>query len=477
MSTPKLFISYSWTTPEHEQWVVSLAEEIVHSGVEVILDKWDLKEGHDAIKFMELMVNDDSIKKVLIICDKEYAERANNRKGGVGTEAQIMSKEIYENVSPDKFVAVVREKDERGNAYLPTYYNGRIYIDLCDSEKYAENFERLLRWIFDKPLYIKPKVGPKPSFLSEGEHISLGTNTLFRRCIESIKSNKPSANASLNEYLETFSNNLERFGLDYKAEIPHEEIVKNIEAFIPYRNEFIQLLFVVVQYSPTDGAIQSLHRFFESLIPYTIRGKNKGISYETDYDNFKFIVHELFLYTVAIFLKYEKFDQANQLFQISYYVPGNSEYGRHEMVDFRVFRAYLRSLETRNQQLDLGKLSLHAELLHERIGVSGLDFRYIMQADFVAFIRSELEPDDSKHWWPVTLLYARRSSAPFEIFARSISKNYFEKVLVLFGKEPIKNLALLMQSYSNHDRELPSWDYSSLNPKALLGYDKLGTRP
>ena len=59
-SPPKLFISYSWSTPEHEQWVVDLAAELVNSGVDVVLDKWALREGHDSIAFMEQMVTDRS---------------------------------------------------------------------------------------------------------------------------------------------------------------------------------------------------------------------------------------------------------------------------------------------------------------------------------------------------------------------------------------------------------------------------------
>jgi len=39
---PKLFISYSWTSPAHEQWVISLATDLRENGVDVILDKWDL---------------------------------------------------------------------------------------------------------------------------------------------------------------------------------------------------------------------------------------------------------------------------------------------------------------------------------------------------------------------------------------------------------------------------------------------------
>jgi predicted alpha/beta hydrolase family esterase len=45
MNAPKLFISYSWSNPEHEQWVLDLATQLRESEVDVILDKWDLKEG------------------------------------------------------------------------------------------------------------------------------------------------------------------------------------------------------------------------------------------------------------------------------------------------------------------------------------------------------------------------------------------------------------------------------------------------
>ena len=61
VSAPKLFVSYSWTTQEHEDWVLNIATELRQSGVDVILDKWDLKEGDDANIFMEKMVTDDSV--------------------------------------------------------------------------------------------------------------------------------------------------------------------------------------------------------------------------------------------------------------------------------------------------------------------------------------------------------------------------------------------------------------------------------
>ena len=67
----------------------------------------------------------------------------------------------------DKFLAVIAEKDADGHALVPVYYKGRIYIDLSDAGRYEEEYERLLRWVYDQPVYVKPPRGKKPAFLSE----------------------------------------------------------------------------------------------------------------------------------------------------------------------------------------------------------------------------------------------------------------------------------------------------------------------
>ena len=86
---PKIFISYSWSS---DALVLELANRLVSHGVDVVLDKWDLKEGNDKYEFMERCVNDSSITKVLIICDKAYAQKANDRTGGVGDETVMQDK-------------------------------------------------------------------------------------------------------------------------------------------------------------------------------------------------------------------------------------------------------------------------------------------------------------------------------------------------------------------------------------------------
>ncbi|GAG70603.1 unnamed protein product [marine sediment metagenome] len=427
---------------------------------------------------MEKMVADPEIKKVIIVSDCVYTQKADSRKGGVGTETQIISKEIYDKVEQDKFVVVIAEKDEYGKPYLPTYYKSRIYIDLSEPDNYAENFERLLRWIYDKPLYKKPEIGKMPSFLSEGKQILLGTTVSFRRAINVIKDGKPYSAGALKEYFEIFVQNLEKFRIkNYKGEFD-EAIMKNIEAFLPYRNEVIQIFSAIARYSPKEEHIESLNRFFESLIPYMFRPESVTSWREWDSDNFRFIIHELFLYAIAILVKLERFQQASMLLSQSYYVPGNSDYGRDVMVSYSVFRQCMESLEYRNKRLKLRRLSLRADLLKERCQTTGIDFRYLMQADFVLFIRTELYAEDLfDSWWPEILLYLGHFPGPFEIFARAESKRYFEKMKCLFDIQSPDDFKQLLEEYQQGKRELPRWERHSFNPALLLNIKKLVTRP
>ncbi len=474
MAAPKLFISYCWSNPTHEQWVITLATELCESGVDVILDKWDLKVGNDAIAFMEKMVTDKEINKVAIICDEKYAIRADGRSGGVGTETQIISKEIYDNEVQEKFVAIIAEKDSNGKPFLPTYYKSRIYIDLSENDKYTDNFDRLLRWIFDKPVNIKPEIGNIPTYLTDEGQISLGSSALFKKCIDAIKNTKPTALGVFDEYCSLISAKYEYFRIsNLKGEFD-EAVIQSINEFIPIRNEIINLLFCIARYTTDIEYVRRIHRLFEELLPYNSRPPQISQYREWDFDNFKFITHELFLYTLAVLIKYERFAECNVLFQEQYYFQTS---GNSIMSDFTIIREFLHSLEYRNNRLKLNRISLHSDLLRERCSGIGIEFQYLMQADFVALMRSEIESKDRlDRWWPDTLVFLGRSNNPFEIFARSVSKTYFDKVKLLLSINEPNDLQPLLISLKEGSRKLPRLDIYPINPYILLGFDSLCTR-
>lgn len=474
---PKLYISYSWSTPDHEAWVLRLATELREVGIDVILDKWDLKEGHDAHAFMERMVTDETIKKVALICDRVYVERANSRKGGVGTETQIITPDIYAKQDQSKFVAAIVERDDDGKPCVPAYYRSRIYIDFSDSSAYGESSEQLIRWIYDEPVHKKPELGAKPAFLIESASaIKLATSARFRRAVDAMKAGRDHAVPAAQEYLTLMAAEFEKLRLDPASDPLDEAMVENIGEFTPYRNELIEFFTTAALYERNQEMLGVIHRFFESLIPYMDRPEHVSRWNNWDFDNFQFIAQELLIYTIAAYMRADRLDGAAYFMDQEYYVSRNAEYGRDQMVPFTIFRHYLRSLEARKQRLQLNRTSLHADLLKDRCKGVGIEFRHLMETDFIMYLGGVIRYSADRVWWPETLIFLRERSGPLEIFARSKSAAYFKRMMPLIGVKNKEALEEIVVATETDRMRVPRWDFHTLNLRAITGLDQLATR-
>jgi tetratricopeptide (TPR) repeat protein len=171
---PSVFISYCWTSENHKNWVRSLADKLVReSGIEVILDQWHGKIGHDRFHFME-----DSIRvadKVLVICDKKYCDRANGRAGGVGTETRIITPEVYRSSKQDKFIPIALEYNEHNEYLLPDFMSSRFALGMTKEEEFESDYRQLERLIWQVPLLNPPVRGKKPDFETEGKKQIIST--------------------------------------------------------------------------------------------------------------------------------------------------------------------------------------------------------------------------------------------------------------------------------------------------------------
>jgi hypothetical protein len=476
---PKTFISYSWTSPEHEAWVLRLATELREVGVDVILDKWDLKEGHDAIVFMEQMVTNPDIKKVILVCDRKYTEKTDGRAGGVGTEAQIISPAVYSKSDQDKFVAVTTEIGADGKPFLPTYYKGRIYIDLSGDVVYRQNFEQLVRWTYDKPVHVKPALGKAPLFLSETEGSGLANAALQRRAIDAVKNAKPFAAGAISEYLDSVVFGLEAFRISGSEQDFDDKVIQSLERFLQHRAELIELFVALAQYRDNQETRRQVHRFFEQLLPLLDVPENVNQYNEWDFDNYKFIIHELFIYLMAILMKYEAFDFAAQLLRQPYYRTRGRR-GGNTTESFQEFRQYMSSLEHRNSRLKTNRLSLRADLLEQRSHASGVSFQHVMQADFVLFLRGSVDTlrASGSQWWPETLLYSREHHGPFEIFARSKSKSYFAQISGMLDVSTKEDLGVVLEAMQTKALPTPSWNYHHrFSASRMMNFEQIATAP
>jgi hypothetical protein len=258
---------------------------------------------------------------------------------------------------------------------------------------------------------------------------------------------------------------------------PFDEVLIESIEFLPYRDEYIEVVSVLARYWPPFDAAKHLHSFLERVAVYFFSPRTASSWRSTDFDNFLFIVHELFLYTIAILIRHDRIVAVEHLLNTKYYLGGLAD-GPNQMMGFLGFRRSAQTFEIRNQRLKLGRASLRADLLERRSQSSGVTFTQLMQADFLLYLRSSVAAlaSESRQWWPDTLVYWQRMSGPFEVFARAQSASYFDRIKGMLGvansdefKDVVRRLG--QQSQLN----IPAWNYTSVEPRLLLGFDDLAT--
>ena len=155
---PRVFISYSHDSQLHKDWVLNIATRLVANGVDVILDQWDLSLGSNLPKFIENGLTEAD--RILAVCTENYVSKANQIEGGVGYEKMILTAQLFEDLSTDLIVPVVCSPS--ASKLVPTFLNGRVYIDFRDELAYEENYAKLLRDIHNEPVSPRPPLGPNP---------------------------------------------------------------------------------------------------------------------------------------------------------------------------------------------------------------------------------------------------------------------------------------------------------------------------
>lgn len=149
---PRVFISYSWDSPEHKAWIAQLGFALRNQGIDVILDQWHVRPGQDLGQFMADSVRESD--RVLLICTEDYVRKARERTGGVGYEQMLLTPQLMREVKTTKFVPVVRQNSRPH--VLPDEMAGRFYVDLSDGEQYQNSLLSLIRDLHNMALQLPP---------------------------------------------------------------------------------------------------------------------------------------------------------------------------------------------------------------------------------------------------------------------------------------------------------------------------------
>lgn len=433
MENPKVFISYSWHPEENKIRVQRLAERLMQDGVNVILDIWDLKHGHDKYVFMEQMVKDPDIKKVLVICNEDYALKADARKGGVGTESTIMSGDIYSLAEQTKFIPILMEW-KNGKPCLPTFLKSRMYIDMSRNYIYELGYDQLLRDIYSKPLLRKPALGKMPSYLDADEPVLLSTAREQQKLKEKIDQSSD-LQTWIARYCDKIIESLDQFKVTFsggKTCDLIELVEKSIASMQVVNNDFIAFVDTVASNSECNG--KQFVDFFEKLLQY-YEDKDIELASSTDSwhlrnDNYRFFNYELFLSFTAIFQKHN--------YTLDYYK--NKGYSSSSQVAI-LMNNYGDDKFASWVEVDI--LLYYLSLIYGKPG------------------------DRMSMWYPTLSIYNRA----FEILPKMASMRYFEKAKIMFGvadKDSFKTLIARTKDELQRDayHRIP-------NLKEGLSYDKV----
>lgn len=463
IENPKVFISYAWGTKDYQDRVLSFATDLMSDGIDVILDKWNLSEGNDTYAFMEQSVNDNTVTNVLLLLDPTYAKKANDREGGVGTETQIISSEIYNNVQQDKFLPVVFKRDEDDGIPKPTYLKSILHFDLSLEEKYDEEYQRLVKTLYGVEIHRKPELGKKPLWLEKTSSSVISTKVRAKYDILRTNISDSNQQIKLQEYMEEIKNKVLGYSVENEGDISYEEYIEAYAKTKDIRDDFLYLVKNAVTISENDKIIVSkLEEICDELEIKTSHSASIC----------KILLHEMFIYLIAIYYNSKKYNELAYIFKKSYFV-GNAY--NNIVRSFSVFRNYDDFFDRAVCNRDDKKyLSGTAEYWIENINTQICSKYELVFADVLCYNASIYiqSYNDMWKWFPITYPYGGYNNMVFNKFAKKLcSKEHLLDITRIFGYDTVDILIDKMEEIENgfRDRKFENYRFdNAFNTAPLL---------
>lgn len=431
---PKAYISYSHTSQEHKDAVRQFAELLLHSHVQVALDQWDLKEGQSIHAFMQSMVVDSTITHVLIICDREYTRKANENPGtGVGTESQIISAEVYAHVDQTKFIPLIWECDEDGVPCIPVFLKGRMYIDFSSRQAYEIGYERLRRILFNKPMYPKPPLGPRPIFLEEQAPETLAPSTFklatLQQAVTSSSVARPTARREFLEACYRYVDAL-RVRQPLDSSLYPRKIVDDFEKLRGARNLLVDWVRLECGVESNENFARETVRLLDRLTELCLPPEGVSGNLELWCKAHRLFLYETFIYLVAVLLDREAFDVLASLLRSRFAIPQRGNAGEYKFETFEVFYCWSDDLQSVLAKDGVKLLAPAGELIRLSASRQDVRFRDLIQADLLLFLVSILR--EEHFWYPQLLSYASYGTS-FPFFSKSTRHAEFQGLAQIVG--------------------------------------------
>ncbi len=476
-----VFISYSWDPNHFDKKVEDIVARLLKNGVDVIFDKYDCKPGNDVYKFMEDSVNNPSVDLVLIMCTEAYKKKADDREKGVGAETLIISPQVYKNCMQSKIIPIILEKDERGNPYKPTYIESNIHIDLSDEAEFEAEFEKLLRFIYNKPLLVKPELGSPPAFLeNEDKGIIFSSPLKYKVFHKAIVNGKPNYLQLLHEFGEEFINDMAQFEIprseveNLAPDIIDELILKKIEDTITLSQTLEELAIDFGYYwnmISEEEVIQFIESFTSYIVSIEIKYRNELSTQDHRSDLVRFIMYLFILQLSTALIQRRMYASLKSLIEHKYQAWLTTHYSQTQehivipFINFCFFPVLLENLAKKCQsrpRVVLQKMIFSRQQKIKLVDIQETDF----VLGLVSYLRAEIHKIRGEYWRSLTLT----SFAEVKLLHLMSSIARFNEAKVLFG---IDDPAVLSSQYNSFVHNY----YSGFPSNGSYPYYEFGTLP
>jgi hypothetical protein len=241
----------------------------------------------------------------------------------------------------------------------------------------------------------------------------------------------------LQDYFDEFVDSMEDFRIARTRENvpPFEEVlVKSVTDFLPYRNNFVDAVTFIADYMDTSEVHARLIGFLEDILPFQSRPESQHAFYKDSEDNYNFIMYELCLYLIATFIKRHRYATAALLIEHNYTIakaPRGSD----------LFEAGIAAFNEPTELIDTNRNALRQTILSSRPAHRLIQFKDIVQVDWLLFIRRHFpNPEGATSWLPWCLGFLPPIGT-LELFAKATSPTGFKPVSSLLHVGSLRELS------------------------------------
>lgn len=430
---PKAFISYAWVSDENMKKVKDFVNRLRKDGVNTVFDQSDLKPGQSMPHYMESAVRDPDVTHVLMLLTPEYKKKADMKTGGVGTETQIISQEVYSDVENTKFVPVIFDTcGASAKECLPTYLKSRFFIDLSDPEKYESEYMRLVRTLFGAETVVLQPVGSKPGWVDRPETIDYDQNKVALLRGYKEHHNEKDVLIKADDISSTLISELRNINFEHASDLKQFDLDYGKTRIV--RNTLLEIVYELLS---NDGLFDFLQSFFDK---FTVYCEELSLNHDLQYkfSLLKMLKHELIVAVIALLYKKQRWQIINDLITTSYIshisrcgIAFDDYFYCYNKTDVYNIGIRLNSIfsSDHNRSLLCGLADYWVHKTYNPM-ISGEDYA---NADVLI---SNLSYCDEVGWFPLSYPYVSEfSNWIIDVAASLTSKALSKRLMPLFGVE------------------------------------------